>query len=121
MPEAAGAAPFALSARRLRAAYGDSVVLHDIDFAVGCGEVVALLGRNGAGKSTTLKCLIGLVEARTGSVLLDGVEIVSEPPERIARRGLAYCPEERGIFASLSVEENLILPPVIADGGLALE
>jgi branched-chain amino acid transport system ATP-binding protein len=85
------------------------------------GEVVTLLGRNGAGRTTTLKAILGLVGRRTGSVEIDGVEAVGLPPHRIARMGLGYCPEERGIFASLTCEENLLLPPAVADGGMSVD
>ncbi len=121
MAEAESKPAPALQVRGLRALYGDSIALDGIDFEARRGETIALLGRNGAGKSTTLKCLIGLHASRSGSVLVDGAETISAPPEAIARLGLAYCPEERGVFASLSVEENLLLPPVLAPGGLTLE
>lgn len=104
----------------LQAWYGESHVLHGIEFTVEAGEVVTLLGRNGAGKTTTLKSIMGLVPRREGSIRYLGVETVRLPPERIARRGIAFCPEERGIFASLTVVENLLLPPVVARGGMEL-
>jgi branched-chain amino acid transport system ATP-binding protein len=116
MPEAE---PF-LEVRELRAWYGDSQSLHGVTFAVRAGEVVTLLGRNGAGKSTTLKSIMGMIERRTGSILFQGHECVGLPSERIARYGIAYCPEERGIYASLGVEENMLLPPVVAPGGMSL-
>ena len=105
----------------LHAWYGESHVLHGVDFEVRAGEVVTLLGRNGAGKTTTLKSVMGIVPWRTGSVRFQGEELIDRPSNLIARRGLAFCPEERGIFASLSVEENLLLPPVVKPGGLSLE
>jgi branched-chain amino acid transport system ATP-binding protein len=102
----------------LNAWYGESHVLHGAAFEVREGEVVTLLGRNGAGKTTTMKSIMGLVPRRQGSIRFRGAELVAAPPERIARAGIALCPEERGIFGSLSVTENLMLPPVIAPGGL---
>ena len=105
----------------LHAWYGESHVLHGVDFEVRAGEVVTLLGRNGAGKTTTLKSVMGMVPRRGGSVRLRGEELIGRPSNLIARRGLAFCPEERGIFASLSVEENLLLPPVVQPGGLGLD
>ena len=101
--------------------YGESHILHGVDLHVNQGEVVTLLGRNGAGRTTTLKAILGLVGRRTGSIAIRGAETVALPPHRIARLGLGYCPEERGIFASLSCEENLMLPPVIAEGGMTLD
>ncbi len=109
-----------LSARDLNAWYGESHILHGVNFDVNRGEVVSLLGRNGAGKTTTLRAIMGLVRQRQGSILHEGEEIIAMKPERIARRGIAYCPEERGIFASLTVEENLLLPPAVQSGGLEL-
>ncbi len=105
----------------LNAWYGESHVLHGIDFSVREGEVVTLLGRNGAGKTTTMKAIIGLVPRRAGSVRFRAEELVGLRPDLIARRGIAFCPEERGIFASLNVTENLVLPPVIAPGGMDTE
>jgi branched-chain amino acid transport system ATP-binding protein len=105
----------------LHAFYGESHILHGVDFEVSRGEVVALLGRNGAGRTTTLKALLGLVGRRTGSVTINGQEAIGLPPNRIARLGVGYCPEERGIYASLSAEENLLLPPVLDATGLSLE
>src|SRR5205809_4823311 len=93
--------------------YGESHVLHGVDLAVNKGEVVTLLGRNGAGRTSTLKSILGMVGRRTGSIKVNGVETVNWPTYRIAHLGIAYCPEERGIFSSLSVEENLMLPPQI--------
>jgi branched-chain amino acid transport system ATP-binding protein len=110
-----------LAVNGLHAWYDESHVLHGVDFAVGAGEVVTLLGRNGAGKTTTLKSIMGMVARRRGSVRLDGRELIGLASNRIARLGIAFCPEERGIFASLNVEENLLLPPVIGPGGLGLE
>jgi branched-chain amino acid transport system ATP-binding protein len=105
----------------LHAYYGESHVLHGVDCHVGRGEVVTLLGRNGAGRTTTMRALLGLVGARSGSVLINGRETIGLPPHRIARLGIGYCPEERGIFASLSTEENLELPPAVAPGGMSVE
>jgi branched-chain amino acid transport system ATP-binding protein len=105
----------------LHAFYGESHILHGVDFEVSRGEIVAFLGRNGSGRTTTLKALLGLVGRRTGSVMINGQEAIGLPPHRIARLGVGYCPEERGIYASLSTEENLLLPPVLAASGLALE
>jgi branched-chain amino acid transport system ATP-binding protein len=110
-----------LSVRDLNSWYGESHILHGASFDVARGEVVTLLGRNGAGKTTTLKSIMGIVTQRQGSVKLDGTETVGLPSNRIARLGIAICPEERGIFASLDVEENLMLPPQIKDGGLSVE
>ena len=115
-----GAAPL-LAVEGLQAWYGESHVLHGVAFEVLAGEVVTLLGRNGAGKTTTLKAIMGIVGRRTGSVRCDGTELIRLTSDRIARLGLAFCPEERGIFASLSVEENLLLPPKVRPGGLDLE
>jgi branched-chain amino acid transport system ATP-binding protein len=109
-----------LEVRGLKAWYGESHILHGMDFDVGEGEVVTLLGRNGAGKTTTLKSVMGMVPNRKGSIVFQGREIAKLPSNRIARRGIAFCPEERGIFASLDVEENLLLPPQVAEGGLTL-
>ena len=110
-----------LKVRDLHAWYGESHILHGVDFEVRQGEVVTLLGRNGAGKTTTLKSIMGMVPRRQGSIRFEGVELAILPSNRIARLGIAICPEERGIFASLNVEENLLLPPVIHDGGLGLD
>ena len=109
-----------LAVRNLEAWYGESHILHGIDFDVQPGEVVTLLGRNGAGKTTTLKSVMGIIGKRTGSVLFEGKDIVRMPSEKIARLGVAFCPEERGIFASLDVKENLLLPPIIRSGGMSL-
>ena len=105
----------------LHAFYGESHILHGIDLRVNEGELVTLLGRNGSGRSTTLKAILGLVGRRTGSVMLSGNEITSLAPHAIARLGLGYCPEERGIFSGLSTEENLLLPPVVRSGGMTVE
>jgi branched-chain amino acid transport system ATP-binding protein len=126
--ERAAAAPAApatsgaplLAVRELHSWYGESHILHGVSFDVRAGEVVTLLGRNGVGKTTTLKSIMGVVGQRKGSIQYDGQEIVHWPPNRIARLGLAWCPEERGIFASLTVGENLLLPPQVGPGGLSL-
>jgi branched-chain amino acid transport system ATP-binding protein len=110
-----------LQVRALHAYYGESHVLHGVDCHVGRGEVVTLLGRNGAGRTTTLKALLGLVAARSGSVMIDGRETIALAPHRIARLGVGYCPEERGIYSELSAEENLLLPPPVGPGGMSLE
>ena len=110
-----------LKISNLHAYYGESHILHGVDLTVNHGEVVTLLGRNGAGRTTTIKSIMGLVGRRTGSVLINGQETVDWSPHRIARLGMGYCPEERGIFASLSCEENLLLPPVIAPNGMSLD
>ena len=120
---AAGAGPApALQIRDLHAWYGESHVLHGIDLDVQPGEVVTLLGRNGAGRTTTLRAIMGLTGARSGSIRINGTESIRTPAHRIAHLGVGYCPEERGIFASLSCLENLLLPPrVRAEGGMELE
>ncbi len=110
-----------LSVRNLNGWYGESHVLHGVDFDVNEGEVVTLLGRNGAGKTSTLLAIMGILGKRSGTVTYRGTEIINMQPRQIARLGIAICPEERGIFASLNVDENLMLPPRIADGGLSLE
>jgi branched-chain amino acid transport system ATP-binding protein len=112
--------PSLLTVRDLHAWYGESHVLHGVTFDVQAGEVVTLLGRNGAGKTTTLKSIMGIVGRRRGSVVFDGQELVGRASNHIARLGIAFCPEERGIFASLNVEENLLLPPQVRPGGLTL-
>jgi branched-chain amino acid transport system ATP-binding protein len=122
MPEparAAAAAPL-LAVRGLNAWYGESHILHGIDFDVREGEVVTLLGRNGVGKTTTLKSIMGVVPRREGSVTFEGTETIGMASNRIARRGIAWCPEERGIFPSLNVVENLMLPPQVREGGLSV-
>jgi branched-chain amino acid transport system ATP-binding protein len=110
-----------LSVADLEAWYGESHILHGINFNVNAGEVVTLLGRNGAGKTTTLKSIMGVIGKRTGSVRFNGNELIKATSDRIARLGIAFCPEERGIFASLDVRENLLLPPVVRPGGLSLD
>ena len=110
-----------LQVRNLEAWYGESHILHGINFDVNAGEVVTLLGRNGAGKTTTLKSIMGIIGKRTGSVKFNNQEIIRATSDKIARMGIAFCPEERGIFASLDVRENLLLPPVVREGGLPLE
>jgi branched-chain amino acid transport system ATP-binding protein len=110
-----------LRVKDLHAWYGESHILHGMSFAVAEGEVVTLLGRNGAGKTTTLRAILGIVGQRRGSVVYDGNELVGRSSNRIARCGIAYCPEERGIFASLNVEENLMLPPVVRPGGMSVD
>ncbi|MGR3497358.1 MAG: ABC transporter ATP-binding protein [Limimaricola soesokkakensis] len=110
-----------LKVEGLQGWYGESHVLHGIDFEVREGEVVTLLGRNGAGKTSTLKAIMGILSKRTGSVTMRGTETIGLEPRHIAKLGIALCPEERGIFSSLNVEENLMLPPKIAEGGLSVE
>ena len=116
-----GAAAPVLAVRDLEAWYGESHILHGIDFDVNAGEVVTLLGRNGAGKTTTLKSVMGIIGKRKGSVRFNGQEIIRASSDRIAGKGIAFCPEERGIFASLDVRENLLLPPIVRSGGLSLD
>jgi len=120
MPEAANPAPL-LAVRELNAWYGESHILHGVTFDVAAGEVVTLLGRNGAGKTTTMKSIMGIVGRREGSIAFDGTETIRLPSNRIAHLGIALCPEERGIFSSLNVEENLLLPPKVKEGGLTVE
>jgi branched-chain amino acid transport system ATP-binding protein len=120
MPEGASAKPL-LTVRGLNAWYGESHILHGVEFDVAPGEVVTLLGRNGAGKTTTMKSIMGIVGHREGSVLLDGTETIRLPSNRIAYLGIALCPEERAIFSSLNVAENLLLPPTVREGGLTVE
>ena len=110
-----------LQVDKLQAWYGESHILHGVAFDIRPGELVTLLGRNGAGKTTTLRSLMGMVPRREGSVLLEGTELIRLPPHRIARLGMAFCPEERGIFASLDVEENLLLPPQVRPGGMSVK
>jgi branched-chain amino acid transport system ATP-binding protein len=110
-----------LSLKDVQAWYGESHILHGVNFDVHAGEVVTLLGRNGAGKTTTLKSIMGLVANRAGSIRFEGAELIRFPAEKIARAGVAFCPEERGIFASLGVQENLMLPPQVRPGGLPLD
>ena len=109
-----------LAVRDLHAWYGESHILHGMNFEVRKGELVTLIGRNGAGKTTTLKSIMGMVGRRKGSIMFGGHELTAMPSHRIARLGIAFCPEERGIFASLNVNENLLLPPVIKDGGMSV-
>jgi branched-chain amino acid transport system ATP-binding protein len=109
-----------LQVRNLEAWYGESHILHGINFDVNAGEVVTLLGRNGAGKTTTLKSIMGIIGKRAGSIRFNNEEIIRATSDRIARMGIAFCPEERGIFASLDVRENLMLPPIVRAGGLSL-
>jgi branched-chain amino acid transport system ATP-binding protein len=109
-----------LRIENLHAWYGESHVLHGVDMHVGEGEVVSLLGRNGAGRTTTMRAIVGLTGRRTGSIRIAGQEAINLAPHRVARLGVGYCPEERGIFASLSAEENLMLPPTIAPGGMSV-
>ncbi|KJC55183.1 histidinol dehydrogenase [Bradyrhizobium sp. LTSP849] len=110
-----------LQVRNLEAWYGESHILHGINFDVNAGEVVTLLGRNGAGKTTTLKSIMGIIGKRTGSIKFNNQDIIRSTSDKIARMGIAFCPEERGIFSSLDVRENLLLPPVVRAGGLPLE
>jgi branched-chain amino acid transport system ATP-binding protein len=117
----ASTAPEYLRVADLHAFYGESHILHGVDFTVHRGEVVTLLGRNGAGRTTTLKAILGLTGRRTGSIMINGREAVRMAPHRIAQLGIGYCPEERGIFSSLSCEENLMLPPKVASNGMSVE
>src|SRR2546427_12916746 len=110
-----------LSVAGLTAWCGEPHVLHGVEFEVPRGEVVTLLGRNGVGKTTTLKAIMGMVARREGSIRFDGTQIIALPSDRIARLGVAFCPEERGVFASLNVYENLLLPPEVRPGGLTVE
>ena len=110
-----------LDVRDLHAFYGESHILHGVNFSVKKGEVVTLLGRNGAGRTTTLKSILGLVGKRTGTITVNGNNIVTWPTHKIAHLGIGYCPEERGIYASLSCEENLMLPPKVRDGGMGID
>jgi branched-chain amino acid transport system ATP-binding protein len=119
-PSAGAGAPV-LAVQNLQAWYGESHILHGIDFNVNAGEVVTLLGRNGAGKTTTLKSVMGIIAKRTGSIRFNNQEIIRTSSDKIARQGIAFCPEERGIFASLDVRENLLLPPIVRSGGLSLD
>ncbi len=119
-PATSAASSPLLAVKGLNAWYGESHILHGIDFEIRAGEVVTLLGRNGAGKTTTLKSIMGIVPRREGTILFENNELIRMPSNRIARQGIAYCPEERGIFSSLSVEENLLLPPVVRPGGLTV-
>ncbi|MCE8004359.1 MULTISPECIES: ABC transporter ATP-binding protein [Halomonadaceae] len=110
-----------LRIRDLHAFYGESHILHGVDMEVRRGELVTLLGRNGAGRSTTLKAIMSMVGRRTGSIMINGTETVGMKAHRIPRLGIGYCPEERGIFASLDVEENLLLPPTVRSGGMSID
>ncbi len=121
LPAAKAAPAELLRVSGLNAFYGESHILHGVDFSVGTGELVTLLGRNGSGRTTTLKSIVGLVDRRTGSIVVNGRETISMPPHRIVHLGIGYCPEERGIFASLSAEENLTLPPVVRTGGMSID
>ncbi|WP_274628912.1 ABC transporter ATP-binding protein [Arvimicrobium flavum] len=121
MTERGSAVDLALELRDVVAGYGETQVLHGIDLHLRQGEIVSLLGRNGAGKSTTLKVIAGLLRNRKGSIRIDGKEAIGLPARQTARLGLAYCPEDRGIFSSLTVHENLLLPPVLKPGGLTVE
>ncbi|WP_293265089.1 ABC transporter ATP-binding protein [Neptunomonas sp.] len=105
----------------LHAFYGESHILHGIDLSIGQGELVTLLGRNGAGRSTTLKAIMSMVGRRTGSIVINGTETISMPAHKIAHLGMGFCPEERGIFSSLNVEENLMLPPAVRSDGVSVE
>jgi branched-chain amino acid transport system ATP-binding protein len=120
-PEALGMADEVLRVSGVHAWYGESHVLHGVDLTVHKGEVVTLLGRNGAGRTSTLKSILGLVGRRTGSIVVNGVETITWPTYKIAHLGIGYCPEERAIFSSLSVEENLTLPPEIRKGGMSVD
>jgi branched-chain amino acid transport system ATP-binding protein len=110
-----------LRVRGLHAFYGESHILHGVDFDVGTGELVTLLGRNGSGRTTTLKAILGLVDRRTGHVIVNGRETISMAPHQIPHLGIGYCPEERGIFASLTAEENLTILPTVGSGGMPLD
>jgi branched-chain amino acid transport system ATP-binding protein len=111
----------ALEVKNLQSWYGESHILHGINFTVDDGEIVTLLGRNGAGRTTTLKSILGLTDRRTGVVNIYGSDVIALPPHKIAQLGIGFCPEERGIFASLTAEENLFLPPEIAIGGMSID
>ena len=114
-------ADLALDVFRLDAWYGESRVLRGLSFSASEGEIVALVGRNGVGKTTTLRSIMGLISKRSGSIRVFGQDVSKSRPEKVARKGVAFCPEERGIFSSLSVEENLLLPPIVAPGGLSAD
>ncbi len=111
----------ALEIKNLQAWYGESHILHDVNFSVKQGEVVTLLGRNGAGRTTTLRAIMGLTGRREGSIRINGTEAIQLPTHRVAHLGVGYCPEERAIFSSLSAEENLLLPPVLMPGGMSVD
>jgi branched-chain amino acid transport system ATP-binding protein len=121
VPDGAQSTNALLQVEDLNGWYGESHVLHGMSFAVGEGELVTLLGRNGAGKTTTLRGVMGILAQRRGSVRFGGAELIDRPSNFIAKAGIAYCPEERGIFASLNVEENLMLPPIVQPGGMTVE
>jgi branched-chain amino acid transport system ATP-binding protein len=121
VPDGAASTNALLQVEDLNGWYGESHVLHGMSFAVGEGELVTLLGRNGAGKTTTLRGVMGILAQRRGSVRFGGAELIDRPSNFIAKAGIAYCPEERGIFASLNVEENLMLPPIVQPGGMTVE
>ena len=110
-----------LAVNGLQAWYGESHILHGVDFQIRSGELVTILGRNGAGKTTTLKSIMGIIRKRKGSIRFQGQELIQLSSHQIARKGIAFCPEERGIFASLNVDENLLLPPRVRDGGMSRE
>jgi len=120
-PAAAPSSAELLRVSALHAFYGESHILHGVDLAVGTGELVTLLGRNGSGRTTTLKAILGLVDRRTGSVMVNGRETIAMPTHRIVHLGLGYCPEERGIFASLTAEENLTILPTVGSGGMSVD
>ncbi len=125
-PTPHGASAFAPGGEMLRitdlhAFYGESHILHGLDLKVNRGELITLLGRNGAGRSTTLKSILGLVGRRTGSIMFNGTDVIGLAPHKVARLGVGFCPEERGIFAGLTTEENLMLPPEVASGGMTLK
>jgi branched-chain amino acid transport system ATP-binding protein len=120
-PQTSAAANAVLRVSNLESWYGESHILHGVNFDVRSGEVVTLLGRNGAGKTTTLKSVMGIIGKRRGSITFEGKEIIRTSSDRIARLGVAFCPEERGIFATLDVRENLMLPPQVRSGGLSLD
>ncbi len=120
-PQVSPSADVVLRVQNLEAWYGESHILHGVNFDVRPGEVVTLLGRNGAGKTTTLKSVMGIIGKRRGSVSFEGKEIIRTSSDKIAKLGVAFCPEERGIFSTLDVRENLMLPPQVRTGGLSLE
>ncbi|HSK40159.1 MAG TPA: ABC transporter ATP-binding protein [Arenibaculum sp.] len=121
MPDASQTTAAMLEIRDLHAFYGESHILHGVNLNVRQGEVVTLLGRNGAGKTTTMRSIMGIVGRRNGSILYQGQDLVGMPSHKIARLGIGYVPEERGIFSSLNVEENLLLPPMVREGGMSVD
>lgn len=121
MPATRNGATEALSVEKLHAWYGESHILHGMSFSLQRGEVVALLGRNGSGRTTTLRAIMGLIDRREGTIRIGGKDVIQLAPHLVARLGVGYCPEERGIFASLSCEENLLLPPKQSSGGMPLD